>query len=105
MAFEQIYLEYGLNESDWLNLARLTQAVSQAGIKLEQMFSSRKDKKAGIDLLFSTPAKHAFMLSLNSRDKYLYCKVHRNMDLAAEGMMKDQIANWEMMVAKMINYH
>jgi hypothetical protein len=69
MAFEQIYLEYGLNESDWLNLARLTHAVSKAGIELEQMFSSRRDKKAGIDLLFSTPAKHAFMLSLNSRDK------------------------------------
>jgi hypothetical protein len=105
MAIEDVYLDYGLDKDSWTKLALLSSKVESAGLKLEQAFSMKKDRKLGIECLFSTPGKHAFMLTLASRDKCLYCKVHRNMDVAASGMWKDQIQNWEHMARKMIAYH
>jgi hypothetical protein len=105
MAIDDIYQDYGLDENSWIQLAKLSDKVEKAGLTLVQAFSMKSDKKAGIELLFSTPGKHAFMLSLASKDKCLYCKVHRGMDTAPHTMWKDQIGNYNAMANRMIAYH
>ena len=105
MSIDNIYLDYGLDYDSWEKLVRLSDKVEKAGLKLEHAFSMAKDKKAGMEFLFNSKDGNAFMLSLNSRDKCLYCKVHRNMDVAANRMWKDQINNWNAMANRIVNYH
>jgi hypothetical protein len=99
----EIWKTYGLSESDFLALARISNHVAKDRIEVVTMLPlSSKDDKLGLEVLFGR-RNSAYSLSLASMSRELFLKFYRNQDRGVDRFIKGHIDRWETIANQMIH--